>query len=70
MVGGGCATLGMFPVPGLPILFLHQSEGDRPWRGQHHIGGGGQVLERRPRQIVVLYQRLLWNGDQIKEKHG
>ena len=60
----------MFPVPGLPVPFLHQSEGDRLWRGQCRIGGGRRVLVRRPRQIVVLYQRLLWSGDRIEENIG
>ena len=60
----------MFPIPGLPVLFLHQSEGGRLWRERHRIGGGRQVLMRRPRQIVVPYQRLPWSGDRIEENIG
>ena len=37
----------MFPILGLPVPFLHQSEGDRLWRGQHRIGGGEFSCESR-----------------------
>ena len=39
-------ALDRFPVPDLPIQFLCQSVGDMWWRGQHRIGGDGQVLSQ------------------------